>query len=125
MILQSGDHVNAPWSTGSLQTLTLYQLSDFLQRALTTLVSEGLSVNRVHLGTLRSTLLREHDIPEELSDQVIRWFGSIDSDYWEPDLDDMSKMIGLALLSQHKVCPLLYPIDLLSYIAKEWPCRRE
>jgi hypothetical protein len=85
-----------------LQSLTLQQSSDFLQRVLTTLVSEGLSATRVHLGTLRSALL-QHDIPEELTDQAIGWFGLIDGDYWEPDLDDISKMIGLALLSEHKV----------------------
>lgn len=93
-----------------MQTLTLQQLSDFLQRALTTLVSEGLSLNRVHLRTLRSALLLEHNIPEELTDQVIRWFGSAGDEHWEPDFDDISKIIGLALLSQHKVRST-YPLD--------------
>jgi Sister chromatid cohesion protein Dcc1 len=95
--------VNTPRPTGSLQTLSLQQLSDFLQRALTTIVSERLPTNRIDLSTLRSALLREQDIPEELTSQIIPWFGSVDDDYWEPDLGEMSKTIGLALLSPHKV----------------------
>lgn len=87
---------------GGLRSLSLSQLSNLLQKILNTLVAEQLSTF-VPIEDLHRALLREHSVDAEVTDQIIKWFGIYDRGIWEPDYDEISKVVGLSLLSENKV----------------------
>ncbi|KAF8322142.1 hypothetical protein DL93DRAFT_2124030 [Clavulina sp. PMI_390] len=86
---------------GWLRSLSLDQLSDILQKTLNILVAEG-HATFVPVPAFQTILQRDHGLSPEISDQVMRWFGPSEKDLWEPDYDQISKVIGLSLLSKNK-----------------------
>lgn len=87
---------------GVLRKLSMSQLSSLLQKILNTMVAEGLSTF-VPLADLHKALLKEHGVQYEMTDQVVKWFGLCEGGLWEPDFEQISKVIGLSLLSENKV----------------------
>jgi len=45
----------------------------------------------------------EHEIPREVSGQVISWFGFVKEGLWEMDVNAVIAEIGLGILRHYKV----------------------
>lgn len=82
--------------------MSMDHLSNFLQKTLNILVTEAFSAP-IPIVALHEAVFREHGVPSDVTLQVIKWLGYYGGDYWEPDYDEMSKIIGLSLLSESKV----------------------
>jgi sister chromatid cohesion protein DCC1 len=66
-------------------------------------VSLSLSHKAASVVRLATALLNEHEIPRQVSTQVMLWFGSVDGGKWAMSVDDVLKEVGLGILRRHKV----------------------
>ncbi|KAF8332656.1 uncharacterized protein EI90DRAFT_3145352 [Cantharellus anzutake] len=99
---------------GVLRPLSLGTLSDLLQKILILIVAGSYSPSGVPLDQLLQELHDEHAIIPELTDQVVRWFGTVSQgsseSSWHCDIGGVVRQIGLGLLSHHKDIPIEEPV---------------
>jgi hypothetical protein len=57
----------------------------------------------VPVPKLIKNLEDEHQIPEEVTKYLIRWFGEVKLDKWNIDREDIVRHIGLGMLTPYKV----------------------
>jgi len=74
-----------------------------LQLLLNYLVSLSLSHQEAPAEELVSALADEHEIPRQVSTQVMSWFGELKNQKWTMNADAVLKEVGLSILSYHKV----------------------
>ena len=69
------------------------------------LVSLSLSHDAASVIELSQTLEREHEVKREVTLQVMRWFGVVDTENesWSVDVEKVVRQVGLGVLRQHKV----------------------
>jgi sister chromatid cohesion protein DCC1 len=80
-----------------------------LELLLNALVSLSLSYQNAPVEDLVATLEEEHDVNRDVTRQVMRWFGQIEDDIWQMDVDATVTEIGLGILRAYRVCPhMLY-----------------
>lgn len=82
---------------------------------LNVLVSESYPTFNVPITPFAEMLQRAHNVDPVITLQVIKWFGSSDDENWEAYVDEIVKVIGLALLSQHKAS-LTWPLLRLPHL---------
>jgi len=46
----------------------------------------------------------EHQIPEEVTRYLIRWFGEVKEERWNVNREDVVRHVGLGMLTSYKVC---------------------
>ena len=92
---------------GTLRHLPLATLSELLQKILVLIVSSSYKASSIPLDQLSQELYDEHAIRPELTEQVVRWFGTISEvaheSTWNANIVAIVRQIGLELLSYHKV----------------------
>jgi sister chromatid cohesion protein DCC1 len=88
-----------------LRIVPLQTLAHILLLILDTIVIHSLPHGAVRLFILFDSLSAEHEIPQEITKQVVDWFGVVDSakGTWKVDVEAIVKHIGLSILSGHKV----------------------
>jgi sister chromatid cohesion protein DCC1 len=79
-----------------------------LELLLNLLVALSLSHDAASVEELTSTLADEHEIPRQISTQVMSWFGHLHDGKWKMDVDGVMREIGLGILRQYKVAVALY-----------------
>lgn len=67
----------------------------------------SLSCRAAEVEELVSTLADEHEVPREVSAQIISWFGTIREGLWEIDIRAVVAEIGLEILRHHKQEPIV------------------
>lgn len=96
-------HPTLPMDTGYLRPITPAHLSTILELLLSYLVSLSLPHRAAAVDELVSAMADEHEIPREVSGQVISWFGPIKEGLWEMDVNAVVAEIGLGILRHYKV----------------------
>jgi hypothetical protein len=77
-----------------------------------------MTVKDISVSKLVQGVGEEHQIPEEVTGYLIRWFGEVTLDRWDIDREDVVRHIGLGMLTLHKVCfPRDLRLDLILTIA--------
>ena len=94
---------------GSLRQIPLPYLAKLLVLILNTIISSGMTVKDIPVPKLINDLEDEHQIPEEVTKYLIRWFGEVKLDRWSIDREDVVRHIGLGMLTPYKV---RFPCDL-------------
>lgn len=87
---------------GYLRPITPAHLSTILELLLSYLVSLSLPHRAAAVDELVSAMADEHEIPREVSGQVISWFGPIKEGLWEMDVNAVVAEIGLGILRHYK-----------------------
>lgn len=70
-------------------------------------VTLSLSCQAAEVEELVSTLADEHEVPREVSAQIISWFGTVKEGLWEIDIRAVVAEIGLEILRHHKHEPIV------------------
>ncbi|KAH7920068.1 hypothetical protein BV22DRAFT_1040301 [Leucogyrophana mollusca] len=91
---------------GQLRPITPAHLSTILELLLNYLVSLGLSHQAAPVEELVSTLADEHEIPRQVTEQVVAWFGDVNEGLWSMDANAVTTEIGLGILRHHKHEPI-------------------
>ena len=88
-----------------LRPLSPSYLHKILELLLMHLVSLSLSHDAASVIELSQTLEREHEVKREVTLQVMRWFGVVDTENesWSVDVEKVVRQVGLGVLRQHKV----------------------
>ena len=94
---------------GRLRQIPIAYLARLLVLILNTIISSGMTVKDIPASILIKDLEDEHQIPEEVTKNLIRWFGEVKSDRWNMDREDIVRHIGLGMLTLYKV---RFPRDL-------------
>ena len=94
---------------GSLRQIPLAYLAKLLVLILNTIISSGMTIKDIPVPKLIKGLEDEHQIPEEVTKNLIRWFGDVKLDRWTIDREDVVRHIGLGMLTPYKV---RFPRDL-------------
>jgi sister chromatid cohesion protein DCC1 len=92
--------------SGHLRPIIPSYLSTILELLLNYLVSLPHSYNSAPVEELAACLADEHEIPRQVSTQVMSWFGVVREGKWAMDVDAVLKQIGLGILRRHKVTSL-------------------
>lgn len=87
---------------GYLRPIAPAYLSTILELLLSYLVSLSIDYHAAPVEELVSALTDEHEIPCEVSKQVISWFGTVKEVSWEMDVDAVVAQIGLGILRHYK-----------------------
>ncbi|KAH0827514.1 sister chromatid cohesion protein Dcc1 [Lanmaoa asiatica] len=82
-------------------------LSTILELLLNYLISLSLSHDAAPVDDLVSSLVDEHEVPREVSNQVMSWFGQVEEDTWKMDINAVVAEIGLGILRHYKHEPIL------------------
>lgn len=90
---------------GSLRPITPTYLCRVLELILNALVSSSLSHKSAPVEEVISALADEHEVPRQVSTQIMVWFGEIHEGKWRMNADGVVKEIGLGILRNHKVIP--------------------
>ncbi|KAH7888573.1 sister chromatid cohesion protein Dcc1 [Phlebopus sp. FC_14] len=90
---------------GQLRPIAPAHLSTILELLLNYLISLSLPHDAAPIEELVSTLADEHEIPRQVSTQIVSWFGNIKGELWEMDVDAVVSEIGLGILRHHKHDP--------------------
>ena len=88
---------------GWLRQIPLAYLAKLLVLILNTIISSGMTVKDISVPTLVDGVGEEHQIPEDVTRCLIRWFGEVKLDKWNIDREDVVRHIGLGMLTQYKV----------------------
>jgi len=96
-------HPTLPMDIGCLRPITPAHLSTILELLLSYLVSLSLPHQAAAAEELVSAMADEHEIPREVSGQVISWFGFVKEGLWEMDVNAVIAEIGLGILRHYKV----------------------
>ncbi|EIN11786.1 hypothetical protein PUNSTDRAFT_131939 [Punctularia strigosozonata HHB-11173 SS5] len=93
---------------GQLRPITDAHLLTILELLLNTLVVLSVPHDSAPVEDLSAALQDEHDIPRHVSEQVMGWFGTLDSNAgkWNMDVDAVVRQIGIALLRSHRKEPI-------------------
>ncbi|KIK99326.1 hypothetical protein PAXRUDRAFT_822870 [Paxillus rubicundulus Ve08.2h10] len=92
---------------GWLRPIASAHLSTILGLLLNYLISLGLSHEAAPVEELVSSLAEDYEIPREVSNQIISWFGVVQEGLWKMDVSALVAEIGLALLGNYKHDPIL------------------
>jgi sister chromatid cohesion protein DCC1 len=92
-------------AVGTLRIIPTPTLSHILLLILDTIVIHSQSHNCVSLYLLYDSLSDGHEVPHEVTTQIVEWFGEVDRKRgtWKVDVDAVVKYVGLGVLSEHKV----------------------
>ena len=101
--LSSGIRPHASALAGYLRPIAPVHLDTILELLLNYLVSLSLSHDAAPVEDLVSALVEAHDVPREVSSQVMGWFGQVDEGTWKMDVKAVVAEIGLGILRHHKV----------------------
>ena len=74
-----------------------------MELLLSYLVSLSLPHQAAAVEELVSALADEHEIPREVTGQVISWFGTVKEGLWEMDANAVVAELGLGILRHYKV----------------------
>ena len=99
-------------SAGYLRPIAREHLDTILELLLNYLVSLSLSHQAAPVDDLVSALADEHDVPHDVSNQVMSWFGQVEEGTWKVDVDAVAAEIGLGIIRHYKV-PFCRPSRLL------------
>ena len=78
-------------------------LNTILELLLNYLISLNVSHEGAPVDDLVSALADEHEIPRDVSDQVMSWFGHVEEGTWKMDVDAVVAEIGIGILRHYKV----------------------
>lgn len=95
----SFNHLHA----GQLRPIASAHLTTILELLLNYLVSLSLPHEQADAEELASALADEHEIPRQVSAQVMSWFGEVKNEKWTMNVDAVMKEVGLSILRYHKV----------------------
>lgn len=90
---------------GYLRPIAPVHLNTILELLLNYLISLSLSHEAAPVDDLVSALADEHDMPREVSNQVMSWFGQVEDGMWKMDANALVAEIGLGIIRHYKVCP--------------------
>lgn len=90
-------------NAGYLRPIAPVHLNTILELLLNYLISLSLSHEAAPVDDLVSALADEHEIPREVSNQVMSWFGQVKDGSWKMDANAMVAEIGLGILRHYKV----------------------
>ncbi|EIW62603.1 uncharacterized protein TRAVEDRAFT_112797 [Trametes versicolor FP-101664 SS1] len=94
-----------------LRPIAPSHLTKILECLLINLVSQSLPYTDAPLMPLIHALEDDHDVPRDITRQVMSWFGRIDEGQlgstWEMDADAVVREIGLGILRAHRDDPIL------------------
>ncbi|THH09399.1 hypothetical protein EW145_g2056 [Phellinidium pouzarii] len=96
---------------GELRPMTLNYLNTTLELLLNTIVSSSFSLEAVPASEVAETIQYDHDIPQNVSLQVMTWFGDLSSfssleKTWKIDIDSVVTQMGIGILSAHRNTPI-------------------
>lgn len=92
-----------------MRPLPLEPLSKILVYIFTSLISYGLPREQIPASRLAEILETEHEVPSTVTEQVMRWFGSVSEGRWDMDETQSVRQVGLGLLR-----PYLVSIDFVT-----------
>jgi hypothetical protein len=100
------------WATfrlflGQLRPIAPSYLNTILELLLNYLVVLSLSHEAADVEMLTDALTNDHDIPSQVSCQIMTWFGELTEGKWEMDVNAVIKEVGLGILSNYKVLSFL------------------
>ena len=104
---------------GELRPITLEHLNSVLELILNTLVASSLSHNAAPVSDIIEVLQSDHEIPSEVTLQVLSWFGAINTPKsreksWSMDVSKVVRQLGIGILSSHRVRYLLLMVLITS-----------
>jgi sister chromatid cohesion protein DCC1 len=88
---------------GWLRPIASAHLSTILELLLNYLISLSLSHEAAPVEELVSALADDHEIPREVSNQIISWFGVVKKGVWKMDVNALVAEIGLGIIGHYKV----------------------
>lgn len=89
---------------GILRQIPLAYLAKLLVLILNTVTSSGMTIKDIPVPRLAKGLEDEHQIPEEVTGYLVRWFGEVELERWDMNREDVVRHVGLGMLTPHKVC---------------------
>lgn len=89
--------------TGYLRPIVPAHLSTILELLLNYLISLRLSHEATPVDDLVSALADDHDVPRDVSNQVMSWFGQVEEGTWKMDVNAVVAEIGSGILRHYKV----------------------
>ncbi|KAG9316366.1 sister chromatid cohesion protein Dcc1 [Chiua virens] len=92
---------------GCLRPVAPAHLNTILELLLNYLVSLSLSHDAAPVDDLVSALVDDHEVPREVSNQIMSWFGQIEANTWKMDVNAVIAEIGLGIIRHHKHDPIL------------------
>jgi sister chromatid cohesion protein DCC1 len=92
-----------PLLAGYLRPIVPSYLTTILALLPNYIVSLSLSHPAAPVEELAATLTDEHEIPRQVSTQIMSWFDIVHADRWSMDVDSVLKEIGLGVLRSYKV----------------------
>ncbi|KAF9222542.1 hypothetical protein BS17DRAFT_708355 [Gyrodon lividus] len=92
---------------GCLRPISPAHLSTILELLLNYLTSLSLSHEAAPVEELVSSLADDHEIPREVSNQIISWFGVVKEGTWKMDVDAVVAEIGLGIIRHYKHDPIV------------------
>lgn len=90
-------------NAGYLRPIAPVHLNTILELLLNYLILLNLSHEAAPVDDLVSALVDEHDIPRQVSNQVMSWFGQVEKGTWKMDVDAVVAEIGLGIIRHYKV----------------------
>ncbi|KAN0090893.1 Sister chromatid cohesion protein Dcc1 [Tylopilus felleus] len=91
---------------GYLRPIASAYLNTILELLLNYLISLNLAHDAAPVEDLVSSLADEHEIPRDVSDQVMSWFGQVEGDTWQMDVNAVVAGIGLGIIRHYKHEPI-------------------
>jgi len=88
---------------GHLRPIAPSYLCVILELLLNCLVSLSLPCSSAPIEELVATLMDEHDVPKQVSTQVMSWFGDACEGMWTMDINAVLREVGLGILRDQKV----------------------
>ncbi|KAI5123696.1 hypothetical protein M0805_001723 [Coniferiporia weirii] len=94
-----------------LRPTTLSYLNNVLELILNALVSSSFSPEAAPATDIAESLQYDHEIPRDVSLQVMAWFGDLspsipDGKTWKMDMDRVVAQMGIGILSEHRNSPI-------------------
>ncbi|KAI9572170.1 sister chromatid cohesion protein Dcc1 [Boletus coccyginus] len=92
---------------GYLRPIVPVHLSTILELLLNYLILLRLSHEATPVDDLVSALADDHDVPRDVSNQVMSWFGQVEEGTWKMDVNAVVAEIGSGILRHYKHEPIL------------------
>lgn len=105
VVPQSSTDTISSIHAGQLRPIAPVHLNTILELLLNYLISLNLAHEAAPVEDLISALADEHDIPREVSDQIMSWFGQVEEGTWKMDVNTVVAEIGLGIIRHYKVPP--------------------
>ncbi|CAK5275615.1 unnamed protein product [Mycena citricolor] len=91
-----------------LRPIALSYLSSILETMLNLIIAQNMTPAAIPAEEVSATLADENEISRAVSSQVMGWFGEVrDDGMWTMDVEGVVKEIGLGVLRQHRVEPVV------------------